>query len=160
MFRDCVALKDVSYLFYNAQNLDIQLVGEGFKNCPIENVEGMLASSSVFGMIPYKLFYTQNKTINNISKVFAGCYKLGYTRNRKLNIGTAYEYGDTTYLTTWDDAVIDVKGTPVLFHLDFTNFDGTDTWYIDGRDWADINPNLVNTSGYSELTDIFQYDNE
>lgn len=159
MFEDCTSLKDVSYLFQNAHNLDIQLIGEGFKNCPIENVERMLSNSGVFGMIPYRLFYTQNQTINNISRVFEGCYKLGYTRERSLNIGTQYEYFNNIYTTTWSDAIISVQGSPVLFQLDFTDFDGTDIWYIDGRDWADINPSLASTPGYAELSDVFQYDN-
>lgn len=160
MFEDCTSLKDVSYLFYNSHNLDIQLIGEGFANCPIDNVERMLANSSVFGGIPYKLFYTQHQTISNISKVFEGCFKLGYTRDRRINIGTPYEHGDITYTTQWGDAVIDVKGTPVYFELDFSGFDGTDTWYIDGRDWASINPSLASSPGYAELSEIFQYDNE
>jgi len=49
----------------------------------------------------------------------------------------------------------------VNFQLDFTNFDGNDPYYIDGRDWATINPNLTNSPYYSDLYDnVFRYDNE
>jgi hypothetical protein len=47
----------VSYLFENSYNLDISLIGEGFKNCNLTDVSGMFRGSSVFGMIPYRLFY-------------------------------------------------------------------------------------------------------
>jgi len=55
----------------------------------------MLYNSGVFGTIPYKFFYMERngqiqQTIENISSVFAGCYKLGYTKNRTLDIGTPY----------------------------------------------------------------------
>jgi hypothetical protein len=50
--------------------------------------------------------------------------------------------------TTWSDAVISVPGTRIDFQLDFTNFDGNDPYYIDGRDWASINPELVNSPYY------------
>jgi hypothetical protein len=47
----------------------------------------------------------------------------------------------------------------VPFQLDFTNFDGNDPWYIDGRDWKTINPDLVNSPYYQELYDtVFKYD--
>lgn len=63
--------------------------------------------------------------------------------------------------TTWSNAVIVNPGTRINFSLDFTNFDGNDPYYIDGRDWAWINPELGNSPYYSQLYDeVFVYDNE
>lgn len=166
LFKDCTSLKDVSYLFDNAHNLNIQLRGEGFINCALTNVQGMLYNSGVFGTIPYKFFYMEREgqiqqTIDNISSVFQGCYKLGYTKDRSLDIGTPYVVNKTEMHTTWDNAIIKNPGTRIDFKLDFTNFDGNDPYYIDGRDWATINPDLVNSPYYSDLYDIaFKYDNE
>lgn len=166
LFRDCTSLKDVSYLFDNTYNLDIQLRGEGFINCSLTNVQGMLYNSGVFGTIPYKFFYMEKNgqiqhTIETISSVFYGCYKLGYSRNRTLNIGTPYTANKIEMRTTWSDAVISVPGTRIDFQLDFTNFDGNDPYYIDGRDWASINPELVNSPYYPQLyNEVFSYDNE
>ena len=160
MFEDCESLTNASYLFYNAHNLDISLIGSGFANCPLENVEGMFANSGVFGMIPYKLFYVPNQTISNISNVFEGCYKLGYTRARSIRLGVEYDNNGIIQTTKWNDCVIGTPGERVPFQLNFTGFDGSDPWYIDGRDWADINSDLVNGSAYAELSNIFAWDNE
>ena len=159
MLQDCTSLTNVSGLFEGTHYLNIKLLGKGFQNCPITNVKGIFKKSGVFGMIPYQLFYTSNQSIDNISEVFDGCYKLGYSANRTLLVGAEYTQGDITLTTTWDDAVIQNAGTRVPFQLDFTDFDGEDTWYIDGRDWKDINPDLEQSSGYSQLSDIFYYDN-
>jgi hypothetical protein len=35
------------------------LRGEGFINCSLTNVQGMLYNSGVFGTIPYKFFYME-----------------------------------------------------------------------------------------------------
>ena len=160
MFKDCTSLKDVSHLFEGAYNLNIKLIGSGFRNCPLTTVEEMLSNSGVFGMIPYKLFETSDSNISNISRVFNGCYKLGYTKDRTLDIGTYYEKDFYYGHTEWKDKVIRTPGTRVTFQLDFTNFDGTDEWYIDGRDWADINSSLTSTQAYNNLSTIFSYDRE
>lgn len=164
MFKDCTSLKDVSFLFEGAYNLDIQLVGSGFRNCPLENVEGMLSSSGVFGMIPYKLFFVQNNTINNITGVFDKAFKLGYTRDRKLDITSNYVITQNeesiNRKATWSDGIISVPGTRVDFQLDFTDFNGDDEWYIDGRDWATIKPSLASTQAYQNLSEAFDCDRQ
>jgi hypothetical protein len=116
----------------------------------------MLKNSGVFGMIPYKLFYTTEPTISNITAVFEGCYKLGYTNNRTIRVGVDYDLNGVSLKTNWTDCVIGVPGTRVPFQLDFTSFDGSDEWYIDGRDWKEINPDLENAIGYNDT--IFSYD--
>ena len=164
IFDDCIALENVSDLFEDAHFLNIQLVGGGFANCPIKDVSEMFKGSGVFGMIPYKLFYTQNQTIDNISKVFDSTYKLGYSVDRSVDTTSYYfiQNPDGTYKemqVTFEDKVISNQGHMVPFQLDFTNFDGSDEWYIDGRDWADINPDLANTTTYQRLDDtVFKYD--
>lgn len=166
LFRDCTSLKDVSYLFDNSYNLNIQLRGSGFINCNLTNVTGMLYNSGVFGTIPYKLFYMERNgniqhTIEDIGSVFAGCYKLGYTKDRSLNIGTPYVYNKQDLFTQWEDAVIDNPGTRVSFQLDFTNFNGDDPYYIDGRDWKSIKASLQDSPYYQDLyNNVFIYDNE
>ena len=160
MFKDCTSLKDVSFLFQNAHNLNIKLVGSGFRNCPLTNVEGMLKNSGVFGQIPYKLFYNSSNSISNISKVFEGCFKLGYSKDRTIGIGIQYEQVDDTYETKWEDCIITNEGTRIPFELDFTDFEGDDEWYIDGRDWADINPELASSPAYSALSDVFEWDRQ
>jgi len=45
--------------------------------------------------------------------------------------------------------------------LDFTNFEGDDPYYIDGRDWKSIKPSLENSPYYADLYEnVFKYDNE
>lgn len=156
ILKDCTALNDVSYLFEDAHNLNIKLLGEGFKNCNIRDVNGLFQNSGVFGQIPYKLFY--GSEIESMNGIFRGCYKLGYTQNRTLDIGTEYMQDRKVAHTTWDDCIIKVQGERVPFQLDFTNFDGEDPWYIDGRDWKSINPALENATAYNDL--IFSYDRE
>ena len=164
LFEDCVSLQDVSYLFEGDYNLNIKLIGEGFKNCSLVNVERMFYNSSVFGMIPYRLFYMQSngnikQTIDNITGVFQNCYKLGYTKDRKLDVGTEYEENNIKLVTQFSDGVIVNEGTRVPFQLDFTNFDGNDPWYIDGRDWKTINSSLQSSPYYTELYNtVFKYD--
>lgn len=164
LFVDCISLSDVSYLFENDYKLDISLIGEGFKNCALTNTEGMFQNSGVFGMIPYRLFYMEKngqikQTISNITHVFYNCFKLGYTRDRRIDVGTTYEKNDQEYITTYSDGVIVNEGTRVPFQLDFTNFDGNDPWYIDGRDWKAINSTLQSSPYYTELYNtVFKYD--
>ena len=167
MFKDCVNLQNVSYLLSEDYKLNIKLIGDGFRNCQLVDVGYMLRNSAVFGMIPYHLFYMERnnsvkQTINNIGYVFYGCYKLGYTKDRTLDVGNIYQSETSTqdFTTSWDDRIISNPGTKVPFQLDFTNFDGNDEWYIDGRDWTDINPALANTQTYQNLSTIFSYDNQ
>jgi len=112
-------------------------------------------------MIPYRLFYMERdgnirQTIDNITGVFYNCYKLGYTKDRKIDVGSIYEEDDIEKVTTYSDGVIINPGTRVPFQLDFTNFTGDDPWYIDGRDWKTINPDLETSSYYPNLyTTVF-----
>lgn len=117
LFRDCTKLNDVSLLFNGAKYLNIKLLSGGFLNNPIENFEGMLSNSGVFGMIPYKFMRTSGRTIKSMSGVFSGCYKLGYTADRTIDEGTLYYKNENPYRTTWDDAVISNPGTPVYFQI-------------------------------------------
>ena len=166
LFQDCISLQTASYLFQDCHNLNIQLVGEGFKNCALTDVSNMFYSSGVFGMIPYRLFYMEKngqiqQTIKNISQVFRYCFKLGYTRDRTLDVGTTYESINIEYQTRWEDGIIVNKGTRVPFQLDFTNFDGNDPWYIDGRDWKTINTSLQGSPYYNTLyEEVFKYDEQ
>lgn len=164
LFRDCTSLSNASYLFDNSYNLNIQLIGEGFKNCSLTDVSGMFYNSGVFGTIPYRLFYMEQdnvikQSINNITAVFNNCFKLGYTNDRRIDVGTTYEDSNVEFTTNYSDGVIANEGTRVPFQLDFSNFDGNDPWYIDGRDWKTINPDLENSLYYSDLYDnVFIYD--
>ena len=166
LFKDCTALKDVSYLFDGDTNINIELQGKGFINCQLTNVNGMLRNSGVFGMIPYRFFYMERngqiqQTIQDINSVFKGCYKLGFTKDRKLDVGTRYIDNKEELITNWNDVVIKVPGTRVNFQLDFTNFEGDDPYYIDGRDWKSVKPSLENSPYYADLYEnVFKYDNE
>lgn len=159
LFQDCTALQDVSYLFDGAYNLNIKLLGEGFKNTQLTSVDGIFNNSGVFGMIPYRLFYMEKNgqvqhTINSMIAPFQGCFKLGYTSDRALTTDGTYYDGRQDVPITWSDCIIKVPGTRVPFQLDFTYFDGTDPWYIDGRDWADLG--FENAVAYNNQ--IFEWD--
>ena len=92
MFDDCYKLMTTRNLFANEYNLQIQLVGEGFKNCQLRDVSGMFSNSGLFGIIPYRLFFmkksdnTINQTITNMDKIFYGCWCLGYDSERKIDL--------------------------------------------------------------------------
>lgn len=165
LFRDCTSLSNISYLFDGSYNLAISLIGEGFKNCALTNVNSMFYNSGVFGIIPYRLFYMQKngviqQTISDISRVFSNCYRLGYENDRTIDVGTEYEKDGYFFTTTFSDGVISNTGTRKPFRLEFGSFDGNDPWYIDGRDWKTINPELENSPYYQELYDsVFIYDN-
>jgi hypothetical protein len=78
LFNDTVSLKSIKNLFYNTNKIRIKLVGEGFKNCILEDVSGAFSNSGVFGVIPYRLFFmsdgtTIRRTIKNMSGIFSNC---------------------------------------------------------------------------------------
>ena len=159
MFKDCTSLENISGLFSGCNNLKINLIGEGFKNCKLKNVSNAFANSGVFGTIPYRLFFmvtssnTISNTIEDMSGVFSGCWCLGYDINRKIDIGSPLNYGTTQ----WSDHIISNTGNRVTFKLDIANmvptynYDNTDVnsigynlgetsydvWYLDGYGWED-----------------------
>jgi hypothetical protein len=78
IFRDTVSLKSIKNLFNNTNKIRIKLLGEGFKNCILEDVSGAFASSGVFGIIPYRLFFMTDgtsirRTIKHMEGIFNNC---------------------------------------------------------------------------------------
>ena len=75
LFKDTKELLDISSIFENTRKIKINLLGEGFKNCKLENVSRAFASSGVFGIIPYRLFFMEkdgkiNQTIEKNGMAF------------------------------------------------------------------------------------------
>ena len=70
IFKDCVNLTNISYEFYNMENVKYSFTGEGFKNCKIVNAAYCFAETNVkfakTGMIPYKLFYQEQLVSSTI----------------------------------------------------------------------------------------------
>jgi hypothetical protein len=139
-FKGCTSLKDVSYLWYGNTNLKIHLLGEGFKDCALQNVSAMLSSTATFGYIPYRLFYMERngevkQTITNMTNLFDSCWNIGYTSDRSYKIGYSLkldpEQSNTVLSrTTWTDHIVDNPGEEVPYSLG--DYDETDEWYIDG----------------------------
>lgn len=142
MFEDCISLKTTKNLFNGCTDLKIELVGEGFKNCQLTDVSGMFSNTSLFGTIPYKLFFmdklvngvpTISRTITTMDNIFSGCWLLGYTSDRSINIGE--QLSENRY-TTWSDHIVTNPGTKVSFKLNTTNlqkvynYDRDETEYI------------------------------
>jgi hypothetical protein len=78
ILRDTVSLKSIKNLFNNTHNIRIKLLGEGFKNCVLEDISGAFASSGIFGIIPYRLFFMTDgtsirRTIKSMDNVFSNC---------------------------------------------------------------------------------------
>ena len=171
MFEDCTNLKNVSGLFYNCHFLKIKLVGEGFKNCQLTNVSRMFQNSGLYGTIPYRLFfmmyqnidlsYSIRKTIINMANVFDGCWCLGYTSDRTLNLGTVI-INNPHRETEWADRIVEMPGTPVSFKLDVSsmkkgyNFETKtitfDDWYLDGYGWNGVT--ALNAEEQNELDSL------
>lgn len=79
---DCTSVTDASRLFANMKNVKYSLVGNGFKNCNLQNVSYMFNGrygDCLIGAIPLKLFYEEDengfvkKTIKNMSNLFYYC---------------------------------------------------------------------------------------
>lgn len=190
MFDDCTALSNTSSLFEGCYNLRMTLVGEGFKNCKLSNVSSMFSNSGVLGMIPYRLFFMSidngdgsksiRQTITDISKVFDGCYYLGYDSSRKLNIGFQLDPEDETSVTRWSDHIIETEGNRVPFKLNTQNLTKSynydrnedsesedynpgeqafDVWYIDGYGWEDATSSEEGLEeAKARLNKYFEYD--
>lgn len=164
MFDDCVSLTNIKSLFSGCHNLKLKLVGEGFKNCSLQDVSFAFENSGVFGTIPYRLFFMSkdnadgsksiNKTITNIEGVFKGCWCLGYDETRTIDIGSELVLNSTW--TTWEDHIIKNAGNRVTYKLDVSNMKKSynydrnedtgspdynpgeqafDVWYLDGYGW-------------------------
>ena len=149
IFGDTVSLKNIKNLFANTRTLKIKLLGEGFKNCILEDVSGAFSSSGVFGLIPYRLFFMTNgtsirKTIKNMSGIFSNCWLLGYSSDRVISEDTLletinYPDGSTYYrYTTWSDNIVANPGTKMNYKLDVTNM--TKSYNYD----RDENPTISN----------------
>ena len=164
MFDDCVSLTNIKSLFSGCHNLKLKLVGEGFKNCSLQDVSYAFEDSGVFGVIPYRLFFMSknnadgtksiSRTINNMEGVFKGCWCLGYDNTRTIDVGSELELNST--YTTWEDHIIKNIGNRVTFKLDVSNMKKSynydrnedadsedynpgeqafDVWYLDGYGW-------------------------
>ena len=153
IFNDTISLRNIKNLFSNTRSLKIKLIGEGFKNCVLEDVSGAFSSSGVFGIIPYKLFFMNNgnsirQTIKNMSGIFSNCWLLGYSSDRVISEDTLLEtinYPDgSTYslYTSWNDNIVKTPGTKLNYKLNVT--DMVKTYNYDRDENIDIlNPNYI-----------------
>ena len=141
LFDDCVNLNNISNLFQGQRNLKIKLVGEGFKNCALQNVSGTFAQSGLFGVIPYRLWYMERdgniqRTINNMDGTFADCVCLGYSEDRQINTKLpTFEdsEGNISYLDwTYGIPVAGKEGTRMFYNMEQSD----DIWQMDGRPWS------------------------
>ena len=146
MFDDCYKLMTTRNLFANEYNLQIQLVGEGFKNCQLRDVSGMFSNSGLFGIIPYRLFFmkksdnTINQTITNMDKIFYGCWCLGYDSSRKIDLEfvlSGLGTSESPYIySSWNDHIVKSPGNKMSYKLDVNNmtksynFDRNEIEYI------------------------------
>lgn len=164
MFDDCISLTNIKRLFSGCYNLKIKLVGEGFKNCPLQDVSFAFENSGVFGYIPYRLFFMSEdnsdgsksirRSITNMAGVFKGCWCLGYDETRTMDIGSELILNSTW--TTWEDHIVKNAGNRVTYKLDVSNMKKSynydrnedssspdynpgeqafDVWYLDGYGW-------------------------
>ena len=155
MFDDCRSLKTTRNLFNGCNNLKIQLIGEGFKNCQLKDVSGMFSNSGLFGIVPYRLFFMNKtnldgsksivKTIANMSELFSGCWCLGYDKNRKIDLKKVLipetETSSAVY-APWQAHIVETEGSPVSYKLNVQNI--VKTYNYDRDDNLTIpNPNYV-----------------
>ena len=165
IFRDTVSLKNIKNLFLNTRGLKIKLLGEGFKNCILEDVSRAFSRSGVFGVIPYRLFFMNDgtslrKTIKNMSGVFENCWLLGYSSDRVISEDTllttmVYPDGSThPRYTTWDDNIVKIPGTKLDYRLPVVNMEKTYNYDRD-ENLTIPNPNyIVNPDNRPEGYDI------
>lgn len=153
IFRDTVSLKSIKNLFSNTNKIRIKLLGEGFKNCILEDVSGAFASSGVFGIIPYRLFFMTDgtsirRTIKHMEGIFTNCWLLGYTADRQISTDTlletiTYPDGNTVSIyTNWANNIVSVPGTKVDYKLDVTNMSKSYNFDRDERQTIP-NPNYI-----------------
>lgn len=99
MFKDTPKITNISYLFSNMYGIKYELVGGGFKNTSLKNVEGVFAESTSEnnkeGMIPYGLFYQEKRANWNENG------SLGITEEVADSLGILNEgYGIENYTGT------------------------------------------------------------
>lgn len=145
LFNDCANLSDISGILANNNNLKLKLLGEGFKNCKLTDVSYAFQNTGLFGTIPYRLFLMVNgnsilNTIDSMIGVFNGCWNIGYTSDRVIDVTTQLS---STTTVQWSNHIVSTAGTRVTYKLDTSNiqkvntYDGTgvnkfDSWYLDG----------------------------
>ena len=164
MFDDCTELLITKNLFHGCTNLKIQLVGEGFKNCKLEDVSGMFERSALFGVIPYRLFFMEKvvngvrslrKTITNMTNVFNSCWNLGYDQTREID--TTTRLSDTMTLS-WQHHVVKTPGNPVSFKLNTSDLKKSFNYNRDDREYIAYSPAYSSFSKYIFTTDYELYD--
>lgn len=141
MFDDCISLQITKSLFSGCTNLKLNLVGEGFKNCKLTDVSWMFSNSGVYGVIPYRLFFMTTgtairQTITDMSRVFNGCWCLGYSIDRAIDTTSKVTNSSPIIYLNWSDHVTSVEGTPVSYKLDVSsltksyNYDRDENKYV------------------------------
>lgn len=150
LFKDCVSLQDISSLFEGQTHLKISLLGEGFKNCKLQNVSRAFANSGVIGYIPYRLWFMEtsngkiSNTITQMSETFADCVCLGYDGQRQINeeipIGEDSK-GNIVYLN-WKFGVPKIEGSPLNYQrsqpaFKTKNYNVNTTKYINNPDYVE-----------------------
>lgn len=168
IFKDCLNLQNISYMLQECNKMKIKLLGKGFENCKIKNAEGAFRNSSIFGTIPYQLFYMHKngviqRTIENMSNVFEGCYYLGYDETRELDLTSKVGDVNNIRTVTWTDHIVQVKGKEVYYKLDVSKMEKVinpkntsemifDEWYLDGFGWEGAT--ALNPAEQSELNAV------
>ena len=145
IFKDTVSLRNIDSIFESTNKIRINLLGEGFKNCILEDVSSAFASSGIFGTIPYRLFFMEKdnklrKTIKKMDNVFSKCWLLGYSSDRTIDEETILEtivYDENytyTLKTTWNDGIPDNPGSErLLYKLDVSKMVKTTNYSQDDR---------------------------
>lgn len=164
LFADCISLNNISELFYGQRDLKIKLVGEGFKNCALQNVSRVFAESGVFGVIPYRLWYMEKngeiqKTINVMENTFDDCVCLGYTSDRVINTKLPIaqdDNGNVSYLDwVYGIPVVGKEGSRMYYTMEQPS--DFDLWQMDGRPWTKTD-NISEENWNSIYAQYFQYD--
>lgn len=166
LFKDCVNLQNITSVLEGCIKMKIKLIGEGFKNCKLKNVASAFKNSAVYGVIPYHLFYMVKnneiqRTIDDMSNVFEGCYYLGYDETRELDLTSEYGDGINVFPLSWVNHVVKVKGNEVNYKLDVSKMEKIvnsnneltfDDWYLDGYGWEGAT--ALNQSEQEELEEM------
>ena len=164
MFDDCISLRTTKNLFSYCTKLKIQLVGEGFKNCRLEDVSGMFKGSALFGTIPYRLFFMEQvingvrvlrRTITNMIGVFGNCWNLGYDQTREIDTSTIIGLGTPV---SWDQHIVKTEGNPVSFRLNVSDLKKSFNYNRDEREYIAYAPTYSSFTKYIFTTVYEVYD--